>query len=113
MAAFITIIVPVFSNYCEPNICKFNVRLGGGYIGYTYKEHVACGNSLAFENAFGPACYQYKLITMTTDFIHLILKKHNTLRADTANGRIPGYLPANQMSELVIRKRAKKYIKLN
>lgn len=99
MTALLTCILPVLctSNYCEPNMCKFNVRIGR-LIGTEYKHHIACGNSLSF----GPSCYQHQNIPMTTEFINLILKKHNTLRAHTANGRIPGYLPANQMSELVI-----------
>lgn len=105
MAAFsalVTSILPVLSDYCEPNVCKFNVRIGGGLIGTTYKKHIACGNSLAYQNVFGSSCYQQQIIPMTTEFINLILRQHNTLRADTANGLIPGYLPANQMSELVI-----------
>lgn len=92
----------MFSDYCAPNLCKFNVRVGG-YIGFTYKQHIACGNFLAVENAFGPSCYRLNVIPMTANFIDLILRQHNTLRANTANGRIPGYLPANQMSELVIK----------
>ncbi|KAG4071195.1 hypothetical protein HA402_001185 [Bradysia odoriphaga] len=99
-AVLISLSIPsVLSNYCDANICRFNVRIGN-YIGTEYKRHIACGNSLAYQNVFGPSCYQHKIIPMTTDFINLILRKHNTLRADTANGRIPGYLTANQMSEL-------------
>lgn len=82
-------------------MCKFNVRVGKS-IGTEYKQHIACGNSAAYQNIFGPTCYQHKIIPMTTEFIALILRKHNTLRADIANGRVPGYLTANQMSELVI-----------
>ncbi len=105
IALFATLIItwisPVFSNYCDANICRFNERIGR-YIGVAYKRHIACGNSAAYQNVFGPSCYRQQIIPMTTEFISLILRKHNTLRADTANGRIPGYLPANQMSELVI-----------
>lgn len=100
-AALVTSILPVLSNYCEPTICKFNVRIGRS-IGTEYKQHIACGNSLAYRNVFGSSCYQQQIIPMTTEFMNLILRKHNTLRADTANGRIPGYLPASEMSELVI-----------
>lgn len=91
----------MLSNYCDANICKFNTRIGR-FIGTTYKQHIACGNSLVYQNVFGTSCYQQKIIPMTADFINLILRKHNTLRADIANGRIPGYLSANQMSELVM-----------
>lgn len=101
LAALITSILPALSDYCAPNLCKFNVRVGG-YIGFTYKQHIACGNSLAVTNAIGPSCYRLNVIPMTANFIDLILRQHNTHRANTANGRIPGYLPANQMSELVI-----------
>lgn len=82
-------------------MCKFNVRVGRS-IGIEYKKHIACGNSAAYQDIFGSSCYQQRVIPMTPAFIELILRKHNTLRADTANGRIPGYLPANQMSEMVI-----------
>lgn len=111
-AALVTSILPVLCNYCEPNMCKFNVRLGR-FIGTEYKRHIACGNSAAYQYGFGPSCYQQKVIPMTAEFISLILRKHNTLRADTANGRISGYLPANQMSELVIRNYANYILLMN
>lgn len=94
-------ILPVLSDYCEPNMCRFNVRIGAS-IGTEYKKHIACGSKLAYRNVFGPSCYQQQIIPMTAALMNLILRKHNTLRAATANGRIPGYLSANQMSELVI-----------
>lgn len=100
--AFATCILPVTSNYCEPKLCKFMVRNDAGYLVYAYKSHVACGNILGNPSEFGPSCYAHYNYNMTNEFIDLILSKHNSLRADTANGRIPGYLPANQMSELVI-----------
>lgn len=82
-------------------MCKFKERIGR-FIGTSYKQHIACGNSAAYQDVFGPSCYKHQIIPMTTELKELILRKHNSLRALTANGRIPGYLPANQMSELVI-----------
>lgn len=61
------------------------------------QTHIGCKNT----GDFGPSCPpERSVVTMTADIIALILQRHNTARANIANGKIGSFLTADRMIEM-------------
>lgn len=76
------------TDYCKKELCPST----------GHSKHIGCGNN----GNFGPKCPKDRSIEpMTQERISLLLKTHNQLRSDIANGRVPPYSQADQMIELV------------
>lgn len=61
-------------------------------------NHIGCKNN----GDFGPKCPKDRSAEpMTQERIALLLKTHNELRSEVANGRLNRYEPANKMIEMV------------
>jgi len=67
------------------------------YCSICNQQHIACNNT----GEFGASCpVNRSVIPMTEDLIALILKKHNTVRMNIANGKNSNFTTANRMIEM-------------
>lgn len=72
-------------DYCSKDICSA-------------QNHIGCENT----GGFGPSCpAERSVVPMTADIIALILQRHNTARANIANGRVSPFSKANRMIQMV------------